>query len=115
MEQASTVRYFAHMEDPSVLRRFRSTLDEAYGARIERVVLFGSRARGDAGADSDYDIALFLTGLTDRWAEIERIALIGHGLFEEMGAAINCIPFPAGSWRERTPLMFEIRKDGRDL
>jgi len=30
------------------LRRFRTALDELYGDRIERVVLFGSRARGDA-------------------------------------------------------------------
>jgi predicted nucleotidyltransferase len=31
-----------------------------YGERIERVVLFGSRARGDAHEDSDYDVAVFL-------------------------------------------------------
>jgi uncharacterized protein len=35
--------------DP-IMRRFRAALDEAYGDRIERVVLFGSRARGDARA-----------------------------------------------------------------
>jgi hypothetical protein len=36
-------------EDP-VLVRFRAALDEVYGVPgIERVVLFGSRARGDAG------------------------------------------------------------------
>jgi uncharacterized protein len=33
--------------DP-VLTRFRAALDKIYGERIERVVLFGSRARGDA-------------------------------------------------------------------
>jgi predicted nucleotidyltransferase len=43
--------------DP-VLIRFRSALDEVYGARVERVVLFGSRARGDARPDSDYDVAV---------------------------------------------------------
>jgi predicted nucleotidyltransferase len=31
-----------------------------YGDRIERVVLFGSRARGDAQENSDYDVAVFL-------------------------------------------------------
>ena len=30
------------------------------GERIERVVLFGSYARGDARADSDYDVLVFL-------------------------------------------------------
>ena len=34
--------------DDQVLRRLRVALDNLYGDRIERVVLFGSRARGDA-------------------------------------------------------------------
>jgi uncharacterized protein len=37
----------APADDP-VLIRFRAALDALYGERIERVVLFGSRARGDA-------------------------------------------------------------------
>jgi predicted nucleotidyltransferase len=45
--------------DP-ILSRFRAALDKTYGERVERVVLFGSRARGDARPDSDYDIAVFL-------------------------------------------------------
>src|SRR5438876_5954612 len=49
----------AGIDDP-ILKRFRAALDELYGDRLERVVLFGSRARGDARADSDYDIAIFL-------------------------------------------------------
>jgi predicted nucleotidyltransferase len=45
--------------DP-ILTRFRATLDEIYGPRLERVMLYGSRARGDARDDSDYDVAVFL-------------------------------------------------------
>jgi predicted nucleotidyltransferase len=48
-------------KDP-ILTRFRAELDEIYGPRVERVVLFGSRARGDAQPDSDYDVAVFLRG-----------------------------------------------------
>jgi predicted nucleotidyltransferase len=43
--------------DDPVIARFRAALDSAFGKRIERVVLYGSRARGDAGSDSDYDVA----------------------------------------------------------
>ena len=46
--------------DDPILKRFRAALDEMYGERAERVVLFGSRARGDAHRDSDYDVAVFL-------------------------------------------------------
>jgi predicted nucleotidyltransferase len=57
--------------DP-IIERLRRALDELYGGRIERVVLFGSRARGDASDDSDYDVAVFLRDLTDRWQELDR-------------------------------------------
>ncbi len=46
-----------------LLKRFRAALDTMYGDRIERVVLFGSRACGDAREDSDYDVAVFLKDL----------------------------------------------------
>ena len=46
--------------DDPILKRFRAALDRVYGARIERMALFGSRARGDAREDSDYDVAVFL-------------------------------------------------------
>jgi predicted nucleotidyltransferase len=44
--------------DP-VLARFCRALTETYGDRLERVVLYGSRSRGDARTDSDYDVAVF--------------------------------------------------------
>jgi predicted nucleotidyltransferase len=100
--------------DP-VLRKFRAALDEVYGERIERVVLYGSRARGDARPDSDYDVAVFLTDLTDRWDEIDRIVEIETDILCETGAVINALPFRAGAYQERTPLMHELRREGIDL
>jgi uncharacterized protein len=104
----------ATVDDP-VLVKFRAALDEVYGARIERVVLYGSRARGDARPDSDYDVAVFLTDLTDRWDEIDRIVEIETDILWETGAVINALPFRAGAYQERTPLMHELRREGIDL
>lgn len=97
------------------LRKFRAALDEVYGARIERVVLFGSRARDDAPPNSDYDVAVFLKGLSDRWSEADRIADLTTEIMEETGAFIHAMPYRAGSYRDRTPLMHEIRREGLDL
>lgn len=101
--------------NPIVLSKFRAALDELYGDRIERVVLFGSRARGDALPDSDYDIAVFLKDLSDRWAEADKIALVATGVLDATGEVIHAMPYRAGSYQERTPLMHELRREGRDL
>src|ERR1700694_642949 len=100
--------------DP-VLRRFRAALEEIYGDRIERVVLFGSRARGDAHRESDYDVALFLKDLSDPRVEARRLSALETDLIDETGELVHAIPFRAGAWRNRTPLMHEIRLDGIDL
>ena len=100
--------------DP-ILSQFRSALDQLYGARIERVVLYGSRARGDAQPDSDYDVAVFLKDISDRWQEIDRLVEAQTTLLFATGAVINALPFRAGSYQDRTPLMHEIRREGRDL
>ena len=102
------------LSDP-ILARFRAALDELYGDSLERAVLFGSRARGDAHQDFDYDVAVFLRDLTDRWREIERLAAIETDILAETGAFIHAMPYRAGSYRERTPLMHEIRREGIDL
>jgi predicted nucleotidyltransferase len=100
--------------DP-ILARFRSALEGIFGDRIERLVLFGSRARGNARADSDYDIAIFLHGPADRRQEVRRMVPLVTDIIEETGAVIHPMPYPAGAWRDRTPLMHEIRVDGVDL
>ncbi len=107
------------IDDP-ILRRLRAALDEMYGDRLERVVLFGSRARGDAGEDSDYDVAVFLKDLTEgdlrqRWHERDRLADLRSAFLSDTEAFIDAKPFPAGAYRNLTGLMGEIRRDGVDL
>ncbi len=104
----------ARVDDP-VLIRFRSALADAFGERIERVVLFGSRARGDARPDSDYDVAVFLRDFAGVVEEMGPIADIETDILLETGAVINALPLRAGAYDERTGLMRELRREGRDL
>ena len=100
--------------DP-VLLRFRAALDEMFGDQIERVVLFGSRARGEARPESDYDVAAFLKDFQDRWREVERLIPVVSDILYEDGAFIHAMPYREGAYRDRSPLMHEIRREGRDL
>jgi uncharacterized protein len=100
--------------DP-ILKRFRAAVIEIYGDRVARVVLFGSRARGDAGPDSDYDVAVFLRDMPDRFAEMNRLADLSTSLLDETGEFVHAMPYRVDAYNERTPLMHEIRADGVDL
>jgi predicted nucleotidyltransferase len=101
--------------DNEALSRFRAGLNQLYGDRLTRVILFGSRARGDARADSDYDLAVFLNPMTDRWQELDRLSNLTLEIIDETGALINALPYPSTAYDECTPLMAEIRQEGIDL
>lgn len=102
------------IDDPALVR-FRTALNEMYGSKIDRVVLFGSRARGDARLDSDYDVAVFLNDPGELWDELGVLAHITTAILNDTGAVISAKPFPAAAYRERSPLMHEIRGDGIEL
>ena len=103
------------MIDDPILRRIRAAMNALYGDRIERVVLFGSRARGDAREDSDYDVAVFLEDLTDRWHEFHRLADLRTDILSDTGMFVEARPFRAGAYGEPTLLMHEIRGEGIDF
>jgi predicted nucleotidyltransferase len=94
---------------------FAPRLDELYGSRLERVVLFGSRARGETREASDYDITVFVRSFEDRWQEIDRIVPVVTDIVDDTGAVIHALPYRAGAYENRTSLMREIRSEGVDL
>jgi predicted nucleotidyltransferase len=100
--------------DP-VLARVRDALRDMYGDNIDRIVLFGSRARGDARDDSDYDVAVFLKTMPDRWEEMDRLADLRVELIDETGFFFDLLPFAAERYDARTPLMWDIRGQGQAL
>ena len=104
----------ATVDDP-VLPRFAAALRACYGLRLERAVLFGSRARGDFRQDSDHDVAVFLRDNRGLWTELHPLAEITTDILTDTGEVISAKPFPAGSYRERSAFMGEIRRDGIDL
>ncbi len=105
----------ANPQDDPVLKRFSAALGEAYGDRLERVVLFGSRARGDHRPDSDYDIAVFIRKPGDLWEELGTLAGITTDILVDTGAEVSAKPFAAGSYRETSLFMSELLRDGLDL
>ena len=114
LHQASTPELIAGQPD-EVMLRFRRALEDMYGENLDRVVLFGSRARGDARSDSDYDVAVFLKTLSDYWTEAHKLARLRVDFLDDNGPFFSALPFASSAYEERTPIMHEIRLDGIDV
>ena len=52
--------HLTHVEQ-SALQAFVQRLHAHYGSEVQSVVLFGSKARGESGPDSDMDVLVVLT------------------------------------------------------
>ena len=103
-------------EPEPLLAQFRASVSRHFGERLERVILFGSRARGDARPDSDYDIAIFVRDLGNRLDEFRPLARVTLDLLDKHDIDINALLYPAGAWRDpASPLMEQIRSHGLDL
>jgi predicted nucleotidyltransferase len=47
------------------LRGYRRAIEKALPGRVDRMLLVGSRARGDARRASDYDVVVFVKDMTE--------------------------------------------------
>jgi predicted nucleotidyltransferase len=101
----------SEVEHP-VLRRLRVELERLYGPRLERIILFGSRARGDARPDSDWDVAVVLRDYDGGVQEVFRLADLGYDLLLETGEVLSLKAFTAQELEQRTLFMRNLREEG---
>lgn len=80
-----------------------------------QVWLFGSRARGDARKDSDFDLAVVVDRLDNKW----KFEAALYGVVGDLPAAIDVIAFDAEVWERwrQLPVTFEhtITHEGQEL
>jgi predicted nucleotidyltransferase len=76
--------------DLSLIRRFRARAEQALPGRVTRVVLFGSRARQEAHARSDWDVAVFLKDGASSQDTLD-LADAAYDLIVETGQTIHPI------------------------
>ena len=111
----NTTHTVTRITDPKVLADLRRGLSSLYGDRLVKLILFGSRARGDARPDSDYDIAVFLRDFSWGDQPHDRMLDAGLAIFDDTEALNNASLYPVGGWRDRTIFMAEVRRDGIDI
>ncbi len=63
-----------------------------YGLRLEKIILYGSKARGDADQESDIDILVLIKDMQSRFTESRRINTITNEIDLKYDLFISAIP-----------------------
>lgn len=83
-----------------------------YGDRLRQVLLFGPRAHGDGGPDSDVDLLVVLTELDSPWAELERMDDVLWRHTERTGVTITALAVSRAEFgRPSTPAVMRARSE----
>lgn len=99
------------------LRELKEILEDLLGPHAFKMVLFGSRARGDHEDDSDVDVAILVPGLTremkhrilDKVAEIELDYLLPISAFVISEDEFNHLK------KKERRIAFDIEREGISL
>jgi hypothetical protein len=96
---ASSKESIAHMKalDQIIVARFKEKVSERLALR--QIILFGSRAKGDADPDSDMDVIVVLEDPVDRQAEDWVSECAWQAGFEH-GVVVAPITFGRKEWEE---------------
>jgi uncharacterized protein len=96
-----------------ILTALREGMEQVYGERLVRMVLYGSRARGDAEPGSDIDVLIVLAGTVDPGEEISRTGGLIADLSLQFGEVISCVFMDEERFMHRQgPFLRNVRKEG---
>jgi predicted nucleotidyltransferase len=96
-----------------LLNQLRDYLQETYKHQLDKVILFGSQARGDAQQDSDIDIMIVLNKSFNDYQETQRISHYITDLCLENNVLITCFFTDTDLWQTDDNAFFRnIQKEG---
>ena len=103
-----------HPEERLWLEQYVAAVSERYPHAVSRLLLYGSKARGDAHAESDIDLMLIVR---DQAEDLKRaLRRIGYDLAATSWAVPSILARTEAEWarlkRLRSPLHAAVERDG---
>ncbi len=103
-------------KERQALKELVEELKKLYGDNLSRVILYGSKARGDATEDSDIDILVVLKEYKNISEEREKVHSVKCPICYKYDLVISVIIRNEQEYLTRlSPLLLNIKKEGIEL
>ena len=101
--------------EADIYRVLSEQMQSQLGKELKQLILFGSRARGTALEDSDYDCLIVVDHLSDSLKD--KVDEITGNLLYDYGILISAIPVTQERFNNTpfNPLFMNIRREGQTL
>jgi predicted nucleotidyltransferase len=103
------------VKETKVIDAFLHRLKRQYGSSLEKVILYGSRARGEATNESDYDLLVVLSEVKDFWRTVDEMGNMTHEFLLKKRVWISAIPVDEAEINRRraSPFFMNVKREGR--
>jgi predicted nucleotidyltransferase len=96
------------------LNAYRQALRDEFAEAVEEVLIYGSKARGDAGPDSDVDVLLIVKDKAE--AKKRPMRGLGHMLAAATDVVPSIMAYTRTEWDQRkrsgSPFRQNVERDG---
>ena len=101
-------------EEQAWLDAYRKVLAEQFPGLVERIIIFGSKARGTATPDSDLDVLLIIR--EGDWRSKDALAAPGYDLVIGTDVVPSILVYTTQEWEDRrqlrAPFWQAVDRDG---
>jgi predicted nucleotidyltransferase len=105
------------INERAALSALVTRLREQYGDQLLRVVLFGSKARGDSDSESDLDVLILVND--GDWRFQDAVALVAFDPMIEYGVVLSPLVVNAADYRwwqeHHAPIYRNVSREGIEL
>ena len=104
------------MQIKKILRDYKKVITKLYGERLNRMILYGSWARGEATEESDIDLLIALKGRVNNLKEISKMKDVIYDIELQNGIEISTILVSENQYKKNNmPVYLNIRNEGIEI
>jgi len=96
-----------------ILQMFKSDLQKLYGDRFDKLILYGSYARGQQHSESDIDLLLLLNNMSSTYKEIDTMSELNYNYLLNFEMLFSVVPTTPDKFENMpNPLYYNIKQEG---